>query len=317
MTAVPAVRATPRAGTNAPSSGAALSAPDALSLTDLTRLVREGVGAPVVVRQIRRLGVDFEPTVEALLRLRRAGAPDEILDAVLDATESSAGASRRSTDRDAAPGDPPRKSRGDDAARRGDDRVTVRSSEAGEDGGPPVRMFEGSDVHGRPTLVLTNLDEEGRRIGGEAATHQEPNIVLAPDPAPPRRAARTDRRGGRPPAETGEYERVTPGTDEPHEADARTPGEGVSPVTVIIQNGAAAPQVPAVAPAQYPATCGGVYPWSGCGVVATGGIVGGFKYPDKLFFLGYDPRNSLTLATTALPPRADLPIAQPPPKSER
>src|SRR5262249_52613608 len=94
--------------------------------------------------------------------------------------------------------------------------------------------------------------------------------------------------------------------------EAPEAGAGVSPVTVIIHNEGAQPGAQPVAqpmPGPYVSPCGAA-PWGGGGWIG-GGIVGGFKYPDHLFFLGYDPRNSVNVANPPAP--GDVRLFQPPP----
>ena len=297
--------ATSRPASSSPSRPAKPANMDALSLGDVTRLLREGVGGSIVIRQIRRYGVDFEPTVEAILRLRRAGATDDVLDAVLDAAEgrqpARGAAGRGSAAADRSTDGP---SVASAASKKKPDRVLAAGDIREED--IHFRMYEMSDTRGRSQLVLTNLDDEGRRLGGEAPNHQEANVVLSPDlpesdpwERPERRARHAVR------IDTGDGF----GGETVVQSEGGADGESTSPVTVIIQNGtgAAAPQQPAVVPA-YGGGCG----WGGCGGWFPAGIVGGFKYPDKHFFLGYDPRNTVNVAPAPAP--QDIRIAQPPPR---
>lgn len=56
-----------------------------LSKEDLLTLLKEGFGEGLIVEKIRASGVDFELDVPAMVELRRAGASDGILQAILDA----------------------------------------------------------------------------------------------------------------------------------------------------------------------------------------------------------------------------------------
>ena len=217
--------------------------PDALkplALEDLMLLAKVDIGAGILVRQIRARGIAFLPSVENLIRLRRAGAGDPVLEAVLDAAE------RGSSDHGEAA--PP---------------------------GADCRIFAGTDGAGRRVLVLTNLDDHGLRIGGESVDPRPSNIVASGDP----RDSLSRTRPGEP----------TPEEEPSSRCEGRARAEGSCPCTdcptVVVE-------VPAPALPAQPAACGsiGSGPWvTGCNLVATGGVVGAFHYPEKLWFLGYGP----------------------------
>src|SRR5437867_1232498 len=85
-----AIAREPRTHRSDPASETASSP---LTLADVTRLIEEGVGSAVIVRQVRRNGIGFEPTVDALVRLRRVGADDAVLETVMDCGDEAAGES--------------------------------------------------------------------------------------------------------------------------------------------------------------------------------------------------------------------------------
>ena len=57
-----------------------------LSEVRLTELVKASVPAPQIEGLVKSCGIDFEPTGEVMGRLRSAGMPEAVLDAVRGAT---------------------------------------------------------------------------------------------------------------------------------------------------------------------------------------------------------------------------------------
>ena len=217
-----------------------------LMLEDVLDLLGEGVSSNLIAREVRGSGTSFRPTVDILLKLKRAGADDSVLEAIMDANESPM---------------------------RGEENPPPRDRESS-------RIFSAHDSHGQRVMVLTNLDDWGRRIGGEVANPKPPSVVSSSEPslpAAPRRHLRL--RSG---ADDGGYDAVE-----------SSGGGQQSPVTVIVNQ----PPPSVTSGCGAPTACGMGYNGIGYGgVVAYGGIVGGFKYPDKLWFLGYAPPS---------PPRID------------
>jgi len=117
---------------------------------------------------------------------------------------------------------------------------------------PEVRIVRTLDRHGAPMLVLTNLDEEGNRMGGEPEEAACPPAGPAPD---------------------------APLPEPPPEGQAEPPREGV---TVIVNI-----NTPPVTPPEDDAADSPAYP-----VFGIPGVVGAFHYPHHLPFLGYSADGS-------------------------
>ncbi len=124
------------------------------------------------------------------------------------------------------------------------DQVVYRS--------PEVRIVRTLDRHGALMLVLTNLDEEGNRMGGEAEETACPPAGSAPE---------------------------APLPEAPPEGQAEPPRDGVT-VIVNINN-------PPAAPPEDDAADSPAYP-----VFGFPGVVGAFHYPRHLPFLGYSADGS-------------------------
>jgi len=150
-------------------------------------------------------------------------------------------------------------------------------------------IYRAVDRRGAPVVVLTNLDEEG-------------NALAAPD-----ESTRSDASSARPQAET------CPPTPPPAQSAAESPGRrdaGSGGVRVVVNTGDGSsdnqggvevatgeaggttvivnvnpPPRPEPDSAAVPG--GSFYP-----VLAYGGIVGPYRYPDHLYFLGYGPDTS-------------------------
>jgi hypothetical protein len=247
-TPLPGIEEHPRFG--APT--AAETASPALEIEDLVRLLEADVGSGLIVRQIHRAGIAFSADVDALVRLKEAGADERVLAAILDADDGPrpATADRRTVRELSLPA----------TVEGGGDAVTSDD----------LRIYRGRDTDGKTVVVLTNLDENGRRIGGEVRHPARPNIVSSP--------AWSDFNAPRPRPEYA----AGP------EADGSPPRE--QPAVVIIREPAPAPPP---ARESCATSCGGcAYGGTGCNVVGYGGVVGGYRYPEKLWFLGYGPSST-------------------------
>ena len=106
-----------------------------LELGDVLRLLEAGIGAELVLMQVARTGTSMDLGVDELIDLRRAGADDALLAALMDQGDATA---------DAAPLE---------AAPQID-----------------VRVFMDTGRDGRQAIVLTNLDEHGHRLDGAPVT---------------------------------------------------------------------------------------------------------------------------------------------------
>jgi hypothetical protein len=118
--------------------GAAAGAVQPLTLEDVLHLLEAGVGTPVVMRQIDATDSRFDLGVDDLVRLKRAGADDILLEALLSRSAAP------------EPARPP------------------------ADAGPPaavdgIRVYRTHTEHG-DAIVLTNLDDEGRPLSPRRAS---------------------------------------------------------------------------------------------------------------------------------------------------
>src|SRR5713226_10444441 len=138
-----------------------------------------------------------------------------------------------------------------------------------------LRIFRTTDRSGHPTVLVTNLDEEGNRLSGEP-----PGVPCAA--GAPAEASR--------PATTGDAADSHPGlrvsvhgpggAEGPDGAGGvEITGDGHGETTVVININNLPP--PPAAPAPQPQV---FYP-----VPAYGGLAGPFRYPDHQYFLGYGP----------------------------
>ena len=133
-----------------------------------------------------------------------------------------------------------------------------------------LRIYRTVNRDGTPIVVLTNVDAEGQFFPGR---DERSLAAYSPPPAAPLEAREREtktpvrvvvnRGDGESPAAADEVEVAT------------DPGGGT---TVIINIHPPAPPPPqtVVVPVAYPP-------------VAYGGLVGPFRYPDRLYFLGYGP----------------------------
>lgn len=126
---------------------AAANAP--LNIDDVVALLKAGVGEKVILKQIEVTRTRLTLTVEAMLQLKAVGATDAFLEALMGAP---------------ADGDAPGPAAG----------------------APSFRMYTEQTGDGETILHITNLDDQGRRIGGEVEPTSQRNVVQAPDypPAP-------------------------------------------------------------------------------------------------------------------------------------
>lgn len=231
-----------------------------LAITDLIRLMDEGIGPSVIVKKIRSTGVAFHAGVDALLALKRGGASDAILEAVIEAD-----------DRPAAPGNV--------SPAGGPAVAPLRSYVEDED----LRIYEVRDPAGRRFLVLTNIDENGRRLGGEVASPGQVNLVSALEPQPEGPVSARE-----PAADRLEQERAY-----------------LSQVVDLVR--AIDREEPRPEPPPQQPSCTGLgcpVPFYGYNTVAVGGAVGGYKFPDRLWFLGYTPTSNPVVPSFAPRPPA-------------
>ncbi len=135
-------------------------AAEPLELVDIVRLLEAGIGADLVLMQIQRTDTFLDLGVDDLIALRGAGADDALMATLMDQNDAAAGA-------------------------------TVASSP-----GTNMRVFIDTKRDGRQAIVLTNLDENGRRLDGAPAramrgvisssertgTHEPEPVAVAPAP---------------------------------------------------------------------------------------------------------------------------------------
>jgi hypothetical protein len=212
------------------------SASAGLTRDELLDMLGAKIGTGVIARQLESEGLAFRPAPADLVALKKAGASDRLLEAVLDAAMRPVAAAPASGNRLEPDGS-----------------------------GTGTRIFASTDATGRPVLVLTNLDESGARL--DPAGAEEPLSMIVREAPRPALEEEAD------PA-PAKYDEST----EP-DPDTRT-------LIQVIQNAAPAPADPPPAPAHVQTNpCA----WGGCNVIATGGTVGTYRYPDHLWFLGYKP----------------------------
>ena len=130
--------------------GAAASAP--LRIDDVVALLKAGVGEKVILKQIEVTRTRLTMTVEAMLQLKAVGATDAFLEALMGAPADGG-----------APGP---------------------AAEAPAAGAPSFRMYTEQTGDGETVLHITNLDANGRRIGGEVEAPSQRNVVQPPAPLP-------------------------------------------------------------------------------------------------------------------------------------
>jgi hypothetical protein len=154
---------------------------------------------------------------------------------------------------------------------------------------PRVRIYRALDRHGRPTIVLTNLDENGEPLDPEEEERpvpsvQRPHVSPGAASAPGRAAnAGEGRRGGAPvkvAIRPGDGEERAAGEDE---IEVRNDDGGGTTIVININNNPPPPPAPAPPPAPPPPPPAVVT----VPVLGYGGIVGPFRYPEHHHFLGY------------------------------
>ncbi len=138
------------------------AAPPTVTVDDIVALLKAQVGEKVILRQVAAAPTRLTLTVEALLRLKAAGAGDDLLEAL----QSRGGPSEE--DHGAGPPPPGRAMAG-----------RAESS---------IRVYTQLNELGQPVVHMTNLDDSGRRIGGEVEHPAQVNLVQpsqnTPGPAP-------------------------------------------------------------------------------------------------------------------------------------
>lgn len=166
----------------------------------------------------------------------------------------------------------------------------VRASDVACDepfpGVPDLRIFRSVDRLGRATVVLTNLDDEGNLLRGAA---EEEAWMTAPRPtaaavAPPPEVSPAARTADDEPVAVRVVVRGSEGDREARDREIEVTGDGRGGTTIIVNVDASpaapvAPAPPALSPVAWP-------------IVVVGGLVGPFRYPDRLPFLGYGPTTS-------------------------
>lgn len=154
-----------------------------------------------------------------------------------------------------------------------------------------VRIYRTIRPNGQKTVVLTNLDAEGRRMGGEIpASFRRPSPMARPAeesrPPPPAHEEAlpmTSDSGGRGITPATDVQVIVNRGDGSQDAIAQdavrvTPsGDGT---TVIINIDVVAPPAPAPAPVVF------------APIALAGGVPGPVRYPDHHHFLGYGHDNS-------------------------
>ena len=169
---------------------------------------------------------------------------------------------------------------------------------------PEEILFQASDLkiyrtlsrQGTPVVVLTNVDAEGNLLSGgdgSRGVSQAPPALVPPGssgaegpcgrPGPERSGD-----GGAPgrPSSGGNIRVVVNGDGrttpvDGREVDVSTDGSGGTTVIININPQASPERETAVLPAPL------AYP-----IVAIGGLVGAYRYPDHMHFLGYEPGTS-------------------------
>ena len=108
-----------------------------VSLDDVVALLRAGVGESIILKEIGDGGPSFALGVQEVLRLKAAGAGDHLIEALMAPHPGGA----------AMGGEPA----GPEPSRQ-----------------PGYRIYKERAADGQEVLHVTNLDEQGRRLGGES-----------------------------------------------------------------------------------------------------------------------------------------------------
>ncbi len=119
----------------------------ALTLDDVVSLVRAGVGERIILKQVQSTGTRLVLTVEGILALKAAGASDALIESLMG-EKDQAEAPRAQAD--PAPAAEP---------------------------GASFRIYKSVSGEGGEVLHITNLDEHGRRIGGELTESERRTMV--------------------------------------------------------------------------------------------------------------------------------------------
>ena len=135
---------------------------DPLTLNEVVSLLEAGVGETVILKQMKAGRTRLIMTVDALLKLKAAGASDAFMEAILDTAEPA--------ETEASPGPSVERA--------------ASTYEPAPEGAPNFRIYTMADPNGAEVIHITNLDENGVRIGGELKDPSRPN-VLAPSQEPP------------------------------------------------------------------------------------------------------------------------------------
>ncbi len=207
-----------------------------LTIDQVIALLEAKVGEKVILKQIEATGTRLTMTVDTLLSLKAAGASDALLEALQEETNP------REATQEAAP--------------------VVSDSLNGIEGEHPFRVFLMEDDSGGRVVHITNLDENGRRIGGELAEDNRASrnvVARAEQPPPSPEPPNYREEGGR-------------------EAGGYAEGGGAQPVIVNVYNNAPAPA------SDGTALIGGSEPIGGDAFINTGIYPGYFNYG-----YGYSP----------------------------
>ena len=139
---------------------AAKAAP--LTIDQVIALLEAKVGEKVILRQIEATGTRLTMTVDTLLSLKGAGASDALLEALQEET-----------------------SPWQEAQDAGAAAASESPAHGIVDGEHPFRVFLMEDDAGGRVVHITNLDENGKRIGGELPEdHRASRNVMAPGEQP-------------------------------------------------------------------------------------------------------------------------------------
>lgn len=128
-----------------------------VSLDDVLNLIKASVGDSIILRQAASAGCSFSVGVSEVLKLKEAGAGDALIESLMKIAPPDAG-----QEENAAAG--------------------------GEGGSLPFRIFTETTPNGQKVLHVTNLDQAGRRIGGEVPPeeHVPYNLYQSREPEPAR-----------------------------------------------------------------------------------------------------------------------------------
>jgi hypothetical protein len=128
-----------------------------VSLDDVLNLVNAKVGDSIIVRQAASAGCSFSVGVAEVLKLKEAGAGDALIESLMKIA-------------------PPDTTPGGSVAVEGGNRSL------------PFRTYTETTSNGEKVLHVTNLDQAGRRIGGEVPPeeHVAYNLHQAREPEPAR-----------------------------------------------------------------------------------------------------------------------------------